>query len=125
MYVSIIGNYIDLSDGSYIFWGPSLCRLGAYHRYGMTHQREQGSLRLSHCVARLSHWAAHYSHCVTRLSHWAAHPSHCAAHHRYGVPTVVLGADHLYCGTNHLYRGCIPLYLGIVHLDREVVHLDR
>ncbi len=89
----------DLSYGSYIFWGPSLCRLGAYHRYGMTHQREQGSLRLSHCVARLSHWAAHYSHCVTRLSHWAAHyshwaahPSHRVAHHRYGVPTVVLGS---------------------------------
>ena len=99
MYVSIIGNYIDLSDGGYIFWGPSLCRLGAYHRYGMTHQREQGGLRLSHCVARLSHWAAHYSHCVTRLSHWAAHyshwaahPSHRVAHHRYGVPTVVLGS---------------------------------
>ena len=45
----------------------------------------------SHCVARLSHWAAHHSHCVARLSHWAAHLSHCAAHHRHGVPTVVLG----------------------------------
>ena len=71
----------------------------------------------SHCVARLSHWAAHHSHCVARLSHWAAHLSHCAAHHRHGVPTVVLGEytivdaisrsasgylNHLYRGANHL-----------------------
>jgi hypothetical protein len=119
MYVSITGNYIDLSGEGYIFWGPSHCRLGAHHRYGMAHQGTQGGLRLGHwvthpshcvarhsywsahrsyCVARLSHWAAHHSHwvarpshCVARLSHWAAHLSHCAAHHLHGVPTVVLG----------------------------------
>ena len=132
MYVSITGNYIDLSDGSYIFWGPSHCRLGAHHRYGMTHQGEQGCLRLSHwvthrnhCVARHSHWAAHQYHWVARLTHWAAH--HC-----HGVPTVVLvqevgivelttcivelttcivGPSTWNLG-NHLYRGAIHLELG-------------
>jgi hypothetical protein len=72
MYVSITGNYIDLSDEGYIFLGPCLRHCGALHRYGLP-------IRSIRCYIGLSHWAAHHSYCVARLSHWVARPSYWVA----------------------------------------------
>ena len=93
MYVSITGNYIDISDEGYIFLGPCLLSLRDPPIVIGWPTKKHKVVYVLVSGLHQSHWVAHHSHCVVRLSHWAARHSHSVAHHCHGVSTEVLGKD--------------------------------
>jgi hypothetical protein len=106
MYVSIIGNYIDLSGEGYIFLGPCLLSLrGPPIVIGWSIKKHKVVYVLVSGLHQ-SHWVAHQSHCVVRLSHWVAHPSHWIIHHGHWV------ARQSHWVAHRCYRTAHPIHLG-------------